>query len=243
MTIVLPRLGRDPRSPFPDVALALREPNGLLAFGGDLHPERLLAAYRAGIFPWYSAGEPILWWSPDPRAVFDTQAFALPRRLRRELRRRAWTIVADGDFAAVIDACAKAPRPGQRGTWITPPMRAAYLELHRLGHAHCVEVRDGERLAGGIYGVMAGGVFAGESMFSAETGGSKVALAALCRGLADWGVAVLDAQVENPHLASLGALPMPRADYLRWLQRPPPTAAAPGSWMSRFPVSHATQLA
>jgi leucyl/phenylalanyl-tRNA--protein transferase len=243
MTITLPRLGRDPRSPFPDVSLALAEPNGLLAFGGDLHPERLLAAYRSGIFPWYSAGEPILWWSPDPRTVFDTQAFALPRRLRRELRKSDWTITADRDFAAVIDACARAPRAGQHGTWITPAMRAAYLELHRLGHAHSVEVRDGEHLAGGIYGVMAGGVFAGESMFSADTGGSKVALAALCRALSGWGVAVLDAQVENPHLASLGARPMARGDYLRWLERPMPSAAAPGSWMNRFPVARARELA
>ena len=243
MTITLPRLGRDPRSPFPDVALALDEPNGLLAFGGDLHPERLLAAYRSGIFPWYSPGEPILWWSPDPRTVFDTQAFALPRRLRRDLRRSAWRLQADVDFAAVIDACAHAPRAGQRGTWITPEMRAAYLELHRLGHAHSVEVRDGERLVGGIYGVMAGGVFAGESMFSAASGGSKVALGALCRALADWGVAVLDAQVENPHLTSLGATTLPRADYLRWLDRPTPAAAAPGSWMNRFPLSAARELA
>ena len=243
MTIPLPRLGRDPRSPFPDVALALAEPNGLLAFGGDLHPERLLAAYRSGIFPWYSRGEPILWWSPDPRTVFDTHAFALPRRLRRDLRKSAWTLHADSDFAAVIDACAHAPRPGQHGTWITPEMRAAYLELHRLGHAHSVEVRDGARLVGGIYGVMAGGVFAGESMFSAATGGSKVALAALCRVLAGWGVAVLDAQVENPHLSSLGATALPRADYLRWLDRPTPAAAAPGSWMNRFPLSAARELA
>jgi leucyl/phenylalanyl-tRNA---protein transferase len=243
MTITLPRLGRDPRSPFPDVALALDDPNGLLAFGGDLHPERLLTAYRSGIFPWYSAGEPILWWSPDPRTVFDTHAFTLARRLRRDLRHSPWTIVADGDFAAVIDACATSPRPGQYGTWITPPMRAAYLELHRLGHAHCVEVRDGDRLAGGIYGVMAGGVFAGESMFSAETGGSKVALGALCRALSGWGVAVLDAQVENPHLASLGATTLRREEYLRWLARPAPEAAAPGSWINRFPVSRAAQLA
>lgn len=243
MTIRLPRLGPDPRSPFPPVEAALDHPNGLLAFGGDLHPERLLNAYRHGIFPWFSEGEPILWWSPDPRTVFDTHAFSLPRRLRRTLKTSTWTVTADTDFAGVIDACATAPRPGQDGTWIVPAMRSAYLELHRLGHAHSVEVRDGERLVGAIYGVMAGGVFAGESMFSAASGGSKIALAALCRALADWGVAVLDAQVENPHLASLGALSMPRRDYLRWLERPPPAAAAPGSWMNRFGRLPARELA
>lgn len=243
MTIRLPRLGADPHAPFPPVETALDEPNGLLAFGGDLHPARLLNAYAHGIFPWYSAGEPILWWSPDPRTVFDTHAFAVPRRLRRTLRSSAWTIAADRDFARVIDACAAAPRPGQHGTWIGPAMRAAYLELHRLGHAHSVEVRDGDTLVGGIYGVMSGGVFAGESMFSAATGGSKVALGALCAALAGWGVAVLDAQVENPHLTSLGALPMPRREYLRWLERPVPAAAAPGSWMNRFPVARAAELA
>ena len=241
--IRLPRLGPDPRSPFPPVQRALQEPNGLLAFGGDLHPERLLAAYAQGIFPWFSAGEPILWWSPDPRTVFDTHVFAVPRRLRRSLKSSDWTLSADADFAGVIDACAATPRPGQHGTWIGPAMRAAYVELHRLGHAHSVEVRDGGRLVGGIYGVMTGGVFAGESMFSALPGGSKVALAALCRTLADWGVAVLDAQVENPHLASLGAIAMPRAAYLQWLGRPQPAAAAPGSWMNRFSLRAARELA
>jgi leucyl/phenylalanyl-tRNA--protein transferase len=243
MTIRLPRLGADPRSPFPPAERALQEPNGLLAFGGDLHPERLLRAYAQGIFPWFSAGEPILWWSPDPRTVFDTHAFALPRRLRRMLKSTTWTLSADTDFAGVIDACASVPRPGQHGTWIVPAMRTAYLELHRLGHAHSIEVREGDRVVGGIYGVMAGGVFAGESMFSTASGGSKVALAALCRVLADWGVAVLDAQVENPHLASLGALAMPRRTYLRWLERPLPDAAGPGSWMNRFPLRQARELA
>lgn len=243
MTLRLPRLDPDPRAPFPAPAGALREPNGLLAFGGGLEPERLLAAYRQGIFPWYSAGEPILWWSPDPRACFDTARFRLSRRLRRELRHSAWRLSADRAFDAVVAACAVAPRPGQHGTWITAEMRQAYGELHRLGHAHSVEVWDGATLVGGIYGVSAGSVFAGESMFSARSGGSKVALAALCRALAGWGVDLLDAQVPNPHLAALGAFELPRTEYLRRLARPAPAGLPAGNWMNRFPPAAAAELA
>jgi leucyl/phenylalanyl-tRNA--protein transferase len=243
MTIRLPRLGTDPGSPFPPVDQALVEPDGLLAFGGDLHPQRLLNAYRQGIFPWYSQDEPILWWSPARRAVFSTAAFALPRRFRRDLRQCAWTIDADRDFAGVVSACASTPRRGQRGTWITPEMRAAYQELHRQGHAHSVEVRDGDRLIGGIYGVAAAGVFCGESMFSAQSGASKVALSGLCRQLANWGVALLDAQVPNPHLDSLGAQAMPRHEYLEHLAHPAPAAFAVGSWSTRFVKRIASELA
>jgi leucyl/phenylalanyl-tRNA--protein transferase len=243
MTLRLPRLDPDPLAPFPAPQRALREPNGLLAFGGGLEPERLLAAYRQGIFPWYSAGEPILWWSPDPRTCFDTGAFKLPRRLRRELRHSGWRLSADRAFDAVVAACAAAPRPGQHGTWITPEMRQAYGELHRLGHAHSLEVWDGDALVGGIYGVAAGSVFAGESMFSARSGGSKVALAALCRALHGWGVDLLDAQVPNPHLASLGAIELPRAEYLRRLARPTPAQFPAGDWMNRFHPSAAAELA
>ena len=181
----LPRLGADPDSPFPPLRSALREPDGLLAVGGDLSPARLLNAYRHGIFPWFSPGEPILWWSPDPRVVFDTAAFRLSRRFRRELRRSEWTLSADTDFAAVMRACADIPRAGQDGgTWIGEEMLAAYGELHRLGHAHSIEVRDGGQLVGGLYGVAIGRMFFGESMFSAASGGSKLALAALARTLA-----------------------------------------------------------
>jgi leucyl/phenylalanyl-tRNA--protein transferase len=243
MTIRLPRLGRDPDSPFPPVEQALREPDGLLAFGGDLHPRRLLGAYRRGIFPWYSAGEPILWWSPDPRTVFRTSAFDLPRRFRRLLRGSNWQITADLDFAAVVAACADIPRRGQRGTWITGEMRAGYESLHRLGHAHSIEVRGDGRLLGGIYGVVAGGVFCGESMFSVESGASKVALAALCRTLAAWGVALLDAQVANPHLSLLGATTLERARYLEYLELPTPALAAPGPWTERFGIQRACELA
>ena len=228
MPIRLPLLPADPRGPFPPADTARREPDGLLAMGGDLSPERLLNAYAHGIFPWYSRGEPILWWSPDPRMVLRTDEIRLSTRFRRGLRRSAWTVHADGDFPAVIDACRTAPRPGQDGTWITTEMRAAYVALHRLGHAHSVEVRDGDRLVGGIYGVAIGRMFFGESMFSAESGGSKAALAGLARRLHAAGCPLIDAQVENPHLRRLGARRMPRAAFLAEIARltasPPPDA-------------------
>lgn len=243
MTIRLPLLSPDPGAPFPPAGRALREPNGLLAMGGDLSPERLLNAYRHGIFPWYSAGEPILWWCPDPRMVFDTDTFALPSRLRRKLRSSAWEVRADTAFEQVISACATSPRPGQDGTWITGDMQAAYLELHRLGHAHSVEVFDGVRLVGGIYGVAAGRMFFGESMFSAESGGSKVALAGLARILSHWGWPLIDAQVENPHLLSLGARHLPRPEFMaevaRWSGKPD----LAGSWASRVAPFPASRLA
>ncbi|MCX7555245.1 leucyl/phenylalanyl-tRNA--protein transferase [Xanthomonadaceae bacterium JHOS43] len=228
--IRLPRLDDDPGAPFPPADTALREPDGLLAFGGDLSPQRLINAYRHGIFPWFSMGDPILWWSPDPRTVFDTGALHLPRRFRRQLRQCQWTIRVDDDFDVVVAACASVPRTGQGGTWILPEMQAAYGALHRLGHAHSVAVYDGDRLVGGIYGVDAGPAFCGESMFSAESGGSKVALAALCRLLHAHGVPWLDAQMHTPHLATLGARSMSRGDYLRALSRPRPAQLPTGPW-------------
>lgn len=207
-------LPADPEAPFPSPELALRRPNGLLAVGGDLSPTRLLNAYRQGIFPWFSAGEPILWWSPDPRLVFRTDAVHLSRRLRRSLRGSGWVLRADTAFASVMDACASAPRPGQSGTWITPSMRAAYVALHRLGHAHSVEVWSGERLIGGIYGVAVGRMFFGESMVSLESGGSSAALAGLCAQLAGWGHPLMDAQMPTPHLQRLGGQTMARRDFL-----------------------------
>jgi leucyl/phenylalanyl-tRNA--protein transferase len=243
MTIRLPLLPRDPAAPFPPAGRALREPNGLLAMGGDLSPERLLNAYRHGIFPWYSAGEPILWWCPDPRMVFHTDAFALPSRFRRRLRSSPWQVRADSAFDQVIAACATSPRPGQDGTWITDEMRAAYVELHRLGHAHSVEVFDGDQLVGGIYGVAVGRMFFGESMFSGASGGSKVALAGLARILSHWGWPLIDAQVENPHLLSLGARHLPRPEFLaevaRWSAKPD----LPGSWADRVAPFPAARLA
>lgn len=232
-----------PGIPFPPADHALEDPNGLLAIGGDLSPGRLLDAYRHGIFPWYSAGQPILWWSPDPRMVFHTDRVRLSSRFQRALRHSTWRVRADTRFDDVVDACARIPRPGQRGTWITPAMRRAYGELHRLGHAHSVEVLDGERLVGGIYGVAIGAMVFGESMFSAESGGSKVALAALARALHAWGYPLIDAQVENDHLPTLGAQSLPRQAFLDRVQALVQAPESPGAWTDRFGTLPAADLA
>lgn len=234
MALRPPLLPADPDAPFPPGASALRQPDGLLAIGGDLSPARLLNAYRHGIFPWYSDGQPILWWCPDPRTVFRTGGVRLSSRFRRDLRRSSWTVRADTAFEQVIAACARAPRHDQLGTWITAEMHAAYVELHRLGHAHSVEVFDGERLIGGVYGVAVGQMFFGESMFSGRSGGSKVALAALAHRLHDWGWPLLDAQVENAHLLSLGAELWPRDEFLAQIAVQTATPVRPGAWTSRF---------
>jgi leucyl/phenylalanyl-tRNA---protein transferase len=210
----------DPASPerFPDPRHALAEPNGLLAFGGDLSPRRLLAAYERGIFPWFNPGEPILWWSPDPRCVFDTATLKANRSLRRTLAGRDWRVTVDEAFVRVMRACA-APRPDQHGTWIGPGIIDAYASLHTQGHAHSVEVWEGDELVGGVYGVGVGRLFCGESMFSARSGGSKLALVALAGLLREWGFPLLDAQVSNPHLLGLGAREMPRDAFLAQLRR------------------------
>ena len=237
-------LSADPEAPFPPADSALREPDGLLAVGGDLSPVRLLNAYRHGIFPWYGDGQPILWWSPDPRMVFRTDGVRLSSRFRRGLRRSHWQVRADTAFEAVIAACAESPRPGQDGTWITAQMRAAYVHLNRLGHAHSVEVFDEDgTLVGGIYGVAVGRMFFGESMFSARTGGSKIALAALATRLHGWGWPVLDAQVENPHLLSLGAEHWPRARFLVEVERLAAGAGRIGPWTGDFGTIEAAALA
>jgi leucyl/phenylalanyl-tRNA--protein transferase len=227
-------LGPEPDAPFPAAHLALREPNGLLAVGGDLSPGRLIRAYRSGIFPWYSTGQPILWWSPDPRMVFDSNRFSLSSRFRRSLRASDWTVRADTVFPAVIRACAEAYRPGQFSTWILPEMEAAYLELHRLGHAHSIEVFAGEELIGGIYGVALGRMFFGESMFSRRSGGSKLALGALLALMRDWSWPLLDAQLENPHLRSLGGLEMARPEFLVRVQALVALEGRPGTWAKAF---------
>lgn len=216
---------------FPDPSRALADPNGLLAFGGDLSPTRLLAAYRHGIFPWFGEGEPILWWSPDPRCVFRTEALRPNRSLRRQLAGKHWRVTVDQAFDAVIRGCA-APRDNRSGSWIVPAMVDAYVHLHRLGHAHSVETWDGDRLIGGIYGVAVGKLFCGESMFSAESGGSKTALMALARLLHEEGYPLLDAQVANPHTLGLGAIELPRADYLAQSSLLAAQTGRVGSWAS-----------
>jgi leucyl/phenylalanyl-tRNA--protein transferase len=219
---------------FPDPRQALTEPNGLLAFGGDLSPRRLLAAYSLGIFPWFGEHEPILWWSPDPRCVFHTETLRINRSLRRQLRGKTWRLSADHAFEQVVRACA-APRAREAGTWLVPAMIDAYVQLHRLGHAHSIEVWDGERLVGGIYGVAVGRLFCGESMFSAESGGSKLALVALARLLHEMGFPLLDTQVANPHTLGLGAVEMPRAEFLRQVARLTRTPGLVGSWAAFTP--------
>jgi leucyl/phenylalanyl-tRNA--protein transferase len=205
----------DTKSPdeFPPVEHALREPDGLLAAGGDLSPQRLLAAYAQGIFPWYSRGEPILWWSPDPRCVFATDRMHVSRRFARWLRGCDWRIGADEAFADVMRACA-APRPTQPTTWIDTDMLAAYTGLHALGHAHSVEIRDASgELVGGLYGVAIGRMFYGESMFSRRANASKLALLALARAMHRNDMPLLDAQVASAHLFRLGAFEMPREAF------------------------------
>ncbi len=197
---------------FPPPEQALEEPSGLLAAGGDLSPARLLAAYRRGIFPWYSPGQPVLWWSPDPRAVLFPEEFHCTRSLARTLRKGVFTHSIDRDFAAVIDGCA-APRAASPGTRITSDMRAAYLDLHRLRHAHSIETWRAGSLAGGLYGVRLGGVFFGESMFSRERDASKAALAYLVATCRHNKLAVIDCQLPSRHLASLGSRTIPRSQF------------------------------
>ena len=236
-------LGARPDAPFPPADTALRDPDGLLAVGGDLSPVRLLNAYASGIFPWFSEGQPLLWWSPDPRMVFRTDGVRLSSRFRRSLRSSPWTVRADTCFAEVIAACAASPRPGQDGTWITDAMQQAYVALHRRGHAHSVEVFDADRLVGGIYGVAIGRMFFGESMFSAASGGSKVALAALAHRLAQWGWPLIDAQVENDHLLSMGAEHWPRTRFLALVREQVRREAPTGPWTERFGDMDAALLA
>lgn len=216
---MIPWLPRD--YVFPPVSSALTAEdgaNGLLAAGGDLSPQRLLTAYRHGIFPWYSPGDPILWWSPDPRMVLAPSQIKISKSLARTLRNGNYEVRLDTAFAQVIHACSEAPRPGQRGTWIVPEMREAYLRLHQLGYAHSVETWIDGKLAGGLYGLALGRAFFGESMFSHVTDASKIALAHLCRYLQDQGFETIDCQMETAHLASLGAVPIPRQDFVARLQ-------------------------
>jgi leucyl/phenylalanyl-tRNA--protein transferase len=215
----MPLYGLDPTDiRFPNPAKALSEPNGLLAIGGDLSAARLLEGYRHGIFPWFSPGNPILWWSPDPRTVLFPDRLKIHRSLRKTLARQPFELRIDSDFSGVLEGCA-APRHGQDGTWITREMQAAYLRLHAMGYAHSVECWQNGRLVGGLYGVCLGRVFFGESMFSQVSDASKVALVALCQGILGMVPAVIDCQFSTAHLESLGAAPIPRADFLALLNR------------------------
>lgn len=229
---MIPWLG--PGEPFPPVDTALRDPNGLLAAGGDLSPGRLVDAYARGIFPWFNDEEPLLWWSPDPRMV----VFAAERRVTRSLRKviasGRYRVTLDAAFPHVMAGCAE-PRPGQDGTWITPRIVDAYLELHRLGYAHSVEAWDGDDLAGGLYGVAIGRMFFGESMFARRSDASKVAFITLLEQLERWEMPLVDCQVPTEHLASLGGREIPRTEFLEHVRRlvrqpavPSPWALAPG---------------
>ncbi len=198
---------------FPHYQYALEEPNGLLAAGGDLNPQRILNAYSLGIFPWYNPGEPILWWSPNPRSVIYPKEFEASKSLKKTIRQNQFAVTFDTCFIDVIRKCAQ-PRADDSGTWIDGDIQKAYSELHKLGYAHSVECWKNDELVGGLYGIAMGGVFFGESMFSTHSNASKVAFAALCRQLTMWDFNLIDCQVHNPHLESLGAIEISREVFL-----------------------------
>jgi len=215
--------------PFPGAESALRHPNGLLAAGADLSTDRLLAAYRRGIFPWYSEGDPLLWWSPDPRMVLFTEDFKVARSLAKSIRNRGYEVRVDSAFAQVLEGCA-GPRREQPGTWLGAEMREAYLRLHQLGFAHSFETWHGGLLVGGLYGMAIGRMFYGESMFSRATDASKVALAALVGELRERGFPMIDCQMNTGHLATLGAREIKRGDFVRRVCALVNYAEPPGPW-------------
>lgn len=218
---------------FPPTATALEDPNGLLAWGGTLNSTRLISAYRKGIFPWYSEGEPLLWWTPSPRCVLELDKVYVSRRTRRRLRQGAFEITADTAFENVIAACA-APGIGRATTWITDPMLAAYNRLHLDGVAHSIEAWQDGVLVGGIYGLAIGHMFFGESMFSSRPDASKTALITLCRQLQDWNFGPIDCQVGNPHLLRMGAREVEREVFESWLAEYTAQPRPDGSWQSEF---------
>ncbi len=218
----------DSEAAFPDLELALREPNGLLAFGGDLSSQRLLRAYRQGIFPWYNKDQPILWWSPDPRLVLYPEHLRISRSLYKTLRKSLYEVTADKAFLRVISHCAE-PRADGPGTWLTDEMKTAYCRLHAMGHAHSVESWYQGDLVGGLYGLALGKIFFGESMFSRRSDASKVALVHLMRHLQKWGYVLIDCQLASAHLSSLGAILIPRRRFRKILNR---HCDAPTVWES-----------
>tara|TARA_B110000037_G_scaffold142525_1_gene161322 strand:+ start:4790 stop:5485 length:696 start_codon:yes stop_codon:yes gene_type:complete len=223
----LPWLG-SPQASFPDISLALADPNGLLAAGGGLSPNRLLEAYSRGIFPWFEEGQPVLWWSPDPRMVLFPEDLRVSKSLRKTLNKSLYTVTLDEAFAEVIDCCAQ-PRGDSPGTWITDEMQTAYTQLFEAGHAHSVEVwREGD-LVGGLYGVALGQLFFGESMFSFESNASKIGLVKLVKQLQEWNYKLIDCQVSSEHLESLGAIEISREQFRLQLHEllPCPGKAAP----------------
>ena len=211
----------------------LADDSGLLAVGGDLSEERLLLAYRMGIFPWYSEGEPLLWWSPDPRLILLPEEFHVSRRLSRVIRQGVFRVTMDEAFEQVMRACAESPRPAQDGTWITGEMIDAYCRLHASGYAHSVECWRGDKLAGGLYGINLGNSFFGESMFSRVSDASKVALAALVEHVKSWPFALIDCQIATPHLSRMGASEVSREKFMRLLERSLQGGTRLGKWEPR----------
>ena len=229
----IPQLDADPGSPFPAASKALTAPNGLLAWGGDLCSERLLNAYRAGIFPWYTQGQPLLWWSPTPRCVIFPAKIYLSKRTCRRYNSGQYTLSADQNFEGVIRACAESRGDGG-GTWITPEMLDAYCNLHQVGHAHSIETWQNGELVGGIYGLAIGSVFFGESMFTRQTDAGKIALTALCKQLESWSFGMLDCQLSNPHLLRMGAREISRRDFEQRLAEGVSVVRPGGPWTEVF---------
>ena len=222
--------------------MAARAADGLLCAGGELSPEWLLAAYPRGIFPWFSPGDPILWWSPDPRMVLKPEEVRVRRSLAKRLRNAGLSYSIDRDFTGVINACASIPRDGQAGTWILPEMQQAYIALHAMGHAHSVEVWQGDSLVGGLYGVACGRIFFGESMFSRVPDASKLALVILCQELKARDFPLIDCQMHTPHLASLGARSIARSDFISYLDQYATGQGHEGKWsLTSWPTQHARE--
>ncbi|MBT4286928.1 MAG: leucyl/phenylalanyl-tRNA--protein transferase [Deltaproteobacteria bacterium] len=219
---------------FPDPRLA--EPEGLLAFGGDLEPERILMAYKMGIFPWFSDNQPILWWSPDPRMVLFPEQFHISKTLRRRLRSKKFTVEFDRNFSEIIQYCAITPRHGEQGTWITDEMIEAYHKLHLLGFAHCVSVSIAGKLVGGLYGISIGKGFFGESMFSLEKDVSKIGFAYLAGVLNNWGFDIIDCQLPTDHLKTLGAVKIDRTAFLNMLSQITQNPTRQGNWREKAKI-------